>query len=184
VPKLLDFDSVLDLFTFCNLMIMANVLDLRTYQPVPGVQTKFDANSIGTKERYEMAYARGRCWDILLWFFSVHEIFDKDTGEAIDGFKLVAMKYLWQQGCAIIEFKRKALESNIEDPSHFGVKVVERQLNLCFRTFYDIPAITTPAVDRVFSLAFPAPQKYGVRKLVVPKPHTCKHVMLSAIDPF
>lgn len=181
MPNLLDFDSVLDLFSFCNLMIMANVLDLRTYDAVPGVAAKHDVNGISTKERYEMSYARGRCWDILHWFFSAYEIFDKGTDEAVDGFKLVAMQYLWQQGMAILEFKRKALEA---DPSHFGVEAVERQLKFCFLPIYSIPNITRPAPDSAVSLAFPEPQKYGVRKLDVPKTHECKHVTLRAIFPF
>lgn len=97
-------------------MIMANVLDLRTYEIAPGeseesasaLWEKHDANAILPKERYEMAYARGHCWDVLLWFFNDYEIFDKETGEPIDGFNLVAMRYLVQQASAIIGFNLKA----------------------------------------------------------------------------
>ena len=84
MPKLTDFDSVLDLLTFCNIMVMANVLDLRTYVPAAGVSEEFasslkhDANGIPAKERYEMAYARGHCWDIIRWLFYSYEIYNKE----------------------------------------------------------------------------------------------------------
>jgi hypothetical protein len=186
VPKLTDFNSVVDLFTFCNLIIMMNVLDLRTYMlsDVPGLSERsaidileqHDANSIPSMERYEMAYARGRCWDILRWFFHAYEIFDRDSGEPIDGFHQVAMRYLAHQGSAIIECKRRALKSKLDDGQWFNLKSLSRQMSLCFRSFKDIPATTPPSVDSGHSLAFPDAERYGVRKVVEPEPYECERV--------
>lgn len=189
MPKLTDFDSVLNLLAFCNLMILANVLDHRTYERVGGVIEEnstglyHDVNSIPAKERYEMAYARGRCWDILHWFFNSYEIFNKESGDAVDGFNLVAMRYLAQQGSAIIDFKRKAVESKIEEGSNFSVTDVATQIMFCFQNFKDIPEITPADPDTVVSLAFPDPQRYGVRSLVPLEPYNCKHAPLNDIAP-
>lgn len=113
---------------------MMNILDRRTYVLVPlipglskksaiGLMAKHDANSIPAKERYEMAHARGRCLEILCWFFSVYEIFDKDVDEPIDGFNQVAMHYLAHQGSTILEFKRRHLESGLDDGELCELKV-------------------------------------------------------------
>lgn len=194
LPKLTEFNSVLDLFTFCNLMVMANILDVRTYETAPGASEesasalleKHDANGIPAKERYEMAYVRGCCFDILCWFFHVYIIFDKETGETIDGFNQVAMQYLAQQASAIIEFKRKALITTKEDcGSSFTLQSVVRQIELCFRYFEDIPAVIPAAPDSGVSLAFSDAQRYGVRQVdpLSRKPYKCKHVPLRAITP-
>jgi hypothetical protein len=181
VPNLKDFNSVLDLFTFCNMIIMMNVLDLRTYieseEAGKGLLEEHDVNSIPSLERYEMAHARGRCWDILLWFFSAYEIFDKDSGEPIDGFKEVAMRYLAHQGSAIIQFKSRALKSKLDDGAWFTLKSLSRQMTLCFCSYTHIPPLSLSVVFREpSSLAFPDSQRYGVRKLVEALPYECKCV--------
>jgi len=155
-------------------MIMMNVLDLRTYDSAnKEIRSKHDVNLIPAVERYEMAYARGRCWDILQWFFSVYEILDK-IGNPIDGFKSVALFYLSQQASVIIEFKKRALKSGLDDNSHFTLKSLEKQMKNCFLNYSDVPEIRPPALDRDLTLSFPNPQRYGVRKLAVAKPYECK----------
>jgi hypothetical protein len=177
VPNLKSFESVLDLFTFCNLMVMANILDLRTYQPA----TRFsghDVNSIPAKERYEMAYARGRCWDILGWFFHRYELYDNETGLPIDGFKEVAMRYLAHQASMIIEFKKKADKNLKEYGSPLTLKALSHQMKLCFQNYSDIPEILPADPESVVSLAFVDKCKYGVKKLDAREPYDCKRVFL------
>lgn len=179
LPKLTEFNSVLDLFTLCNLMILANVLDLRTHQPplmtpqsrAVDVWEKHDVNMVPAIERYEIAHARGRCWDILRWFFSAYEIFDKGVGEPINGFDHVAMAYLSHQASAILEFKKRALKSLLDNGKQVSLKSLERQIKLCLRSYGEIPPIpvASPAIDGELSLAFPEAQKYGVRKLATPR---------------
>lgn len=187
VPKLTDFNSVLDLFTFCNLMVMMNVLDFRTYLPVEGVPAsvgnelwdKHDANSIQATERYEMAYARGRCWDIYSWFFTVYELFDKDSGETIDGMDDVAMVYLTHQASAILEFKRRAMKCGLDDERWGSMGLIEKQIKLCFLGLVDVPPIVPLDSDSDVSLAFPDANKYGVRKLGEIGPYERKSVYLK-----
>ena len=178
VPKLTNFNSVINLFTFCNVMILMNVLDLRTYQRPQGdyLWYTYDVNSIPAKERYEMSYARGRCWDILLWFFHVYQIFDKDTGESINGFEEVAVSYLSHQCSAIIHCKKGALKNRLDSGEYFTLQNLERQMKSCFRGYEHILSITLtpPAPDRELSLAFPDADRYEVRKLVRACPYKRK----------
>lgn len=185
VPQITDFDSLLNLLTFCNLVIMANVLDSRTYEKDPGASdsvalSKHDANAIPVKERYAMAYARGRCWDILFWVFHKYEVFDKETGEMIDGFSQVAMRYLAHLGSTIIEFKRRSVESQM-DPELFTVKALTRQVKHCFKSYDcdDVLPMEPSDAEGVASLAFPDEEKYGVRASVSPKPFSRKYFPLK-----
>jgi hypothetical protein len=180
LPKLEDFNSVLDLFTFCNLVVLMNVLDFRTYQTAPGNSSqtmalelleKHDFNSIPAIERYEIAHARGRCWDIFSWFFSKYELFDEKNGEKIDGFNQVAMPYLAHQGSVILECLKRARK--IDKDAYLHWERLERQMKLCFRDYEEIPAITPPVQDRL-TLAFSdASTRYGVREQVGQR-HECK----------
>jgi hypothetical protein len=178
LPNLTSFEGVLDLLTFCNLMVLANVLDFRTYQPAPGGSHKdhnlHDVNEIPAKERYEMAYARGRCWDMLLWFFSKYEIFEKESGLVIDGHKEVAMRYLSDQGWTILEFKRRADIKIAEYGSPHTLKALSEQMKLCFLNFAGIPEMTPPPPGTLVSLAFPHPERYGVRVMQKSLAYSCK----------
>ena len=157
---------------------MMNVLDLRTYNTVNGesdkagldLLEKHDVNNIPAIERYEMAYARGRCWDLLFWFFSAYEIFNQDDGEGIDGCSEIAMSYLWHQSQTIIKCKKMALKSGLDDGTWFTLKSLERQMKLCLDD-YNITKTMFAAVDpdMAISLAFPDPHRYGVRKLAEAK---------------
>jgi hypothetical protein len=186
LPNLKSFEGVLDLLTFCNLMILANVLDPRTYQFAPGGTHKdhclHDVNGIPAKERYEMTYARGRCWDIILWFFSKYEIFEKESGLGIDGHKQVAMRYLSDQGSAILEYKRRADKNIAEYGSPHTLKALTEQMKLCFMNFAEIPEVTTPPPGSLVSLAFPHPERYGVREMQGSIAFRCKPSLFNLIS--
>ncbi|KAF8810816.1 hypothetical protein BYT27DRAFT_7058374, partial [Phlegmacium glaucopus] len=139
VPTLKDMESVIDLFMFCNLMILMNILDFWMYELngewggdlVFELWQKHDRNQISARERYEMAHAQGLCFDMLCWFFKKYKIFEKATEQAIDGFKEVSMRYLRQQASAIIEYKRRARSEKIDSGSEISVKELEGQMKLC-----------------------------------------------------
>ena len=179
IPQLTDFDSLLNLLSFCNLLILGNVLDSRTYQSEPGVSSpatlmKHDANAIPAKERYEMAYARGRCWEILFWAFHYWEVFETKTGEGIDGFIEVAMRYLAHLGSAVIEFKRRANATGMGSESHYRIKDLASQVKSCFKSFEDIPPITKIDPDSDLLLEFPDREKFGLRLKDSPEAFSCK----------
>ena len=122
-----------------------------------------------------MAYARGRSWDILLWFFHVHEVFDKETGEAVDGFAHIAMPYLAHQAHTILKFKREGGASGMDSGSLLTIKNLSRQIKLCFMSHPQIPSPSSMDPDSVASLAFPDSQRYGVRRQDGADPYICKH---------
>lgn len=181
----MDFESVLDLFTFCNIIILMNVLDPRTYEvgPIPQrsrksgseLWEKHDLNTIPAMERYQMAHARGLCFDILHWFFTTHELFDKETSLPINGFNDVAMTYLAHQGSVILAYKRQASVDECTTPCQ--ANDVDRQLHLCFQNYSEIPQVLpTTMKDHHSTLLFPEPHKYFVRKLDNPKSYSRKHL--------
>ena len=98
------------------------------------------------KERYDMAYARDRCWDMLFWVFDNYDsdVYLKETGEVIDGFKDVAMPYLVQLGSNIIVFKKMAKDSQMNDDEEtFTIKDLTRQVRvkLCFKLYLEVPKL-------------------------------------------
>lgn len=176
VPRLTDFDSLIDLLSFCNILILANVLDHRTYDE--------DVDAIPVKERYEMAYARGRCWDILLWVFHFYEVFEKRTGEEIDGFSEVGMGYLAHLGLVIIEFKSLVVNTDMDaDNNRFTIKALTRQVETCFKGYSTIPPLDEFSMDREGSnsLEFPGSEKYGLRARISPPPFSCKYSFSKSI---
>ena len=187
VPSLDSFTSVLDLFTFCNLIILMNVLDFRTYQEPSqtyGINSpdwlKYDLNNIPAVERYEIAYARGRCFDILNWFFTSYELYSTASGLTIDGFKEVAMAHLARQAYVILKYKTEALKNGLDDGALCGMKALNHQIKLCFQGHKEVLKIMSTraqldqAEDDHMSIAWPCPEKYQVRKLVTPLVHKCK----------
>ena len=163
-----------------------NVLDFRTYQEpsesfgiTTGDWSKYDLNNIPAVERYETAYARGRCFDIFDWFFTSYELYDTVSGLAIDGFNEVAMAHLVRQACAILNYKSRALKDGLDDGSLCGMKALDYQIKLCFQGRKEVLHIMPTkmqlvAEDNYTNMAWPSPEKYQVRKLVTPLVHKCK----------
>jgi hypothetical protein len=163
-----------------------NVLDLRTYQEPSesfginaGDWSKYDLNNIPAVERYEIAYARGRCFDILNWFFTLYELYDTVSGLAIDGFKEVAMSHLATQAYVILRYKEKALKNGLDDSALCRMKDLNHQMKLCLRGHEEVIQIMytkmqLEAEDDHMSMAWPSPEKYQVRKLETPLVHTYK----------
>jgi hypothetical protein len=163
-----------------------NVLDFRTYQEPSqsfgidaGDWSKYDLNNIPAVERYEIAYARGRCFDILRWFFTSYELYDTVTGLTVDGFKDVAMAHLARQAIVILKYKAKALKNGLDDGALCGMKALDHQVKLCFQGHKEVLRIMSTrtqlqAEDSLMSIAWPYLEKYEVRKLVTPLVHKCK----------
>lgn len=168
---------------------MLNVLDLRTYAYSDSVPKKNqhelwkkkDVNLIPPMERFEMAHARGRCWDLLNWFFYTYELFDRESGKPIEGFNKVSMDYLAHQASTIIKLKYKAWKWRIDGTEHFSTDSLITQMKLCFKdSNIDLPEISFSAPEAQLSLAFPDAEKYGVRKHRTPMNFGCKSCILRA----
>jgi hypothetical protein len=176
------------------MVILMNVLDLRTYQEPkesfginPGDWSKYDLNNIPATERYEISYARGRCFDILNWFFTSYEIYDTASGLAVDGFKEVAMAHLTRQAYVIRRYKTKALKDGLDDGTLCGMKALDIQIKLCFQEHKEVLQIMPTKTrlesgDNHMSIAWPSPERYQVKKLVTPLVHKCKATQESRLS--
>ena len=169
------------------MVILMNVLDFRTYQEPSesfgidaGNWSKYDLNNIPAVKRYEVAYARGWCFDILNWFFTTYELYSAVSGLAIDGFKEVAMAHLARQAYIILKYKSKALKNGLDDGTLCRMKkALDLQLKLCFQGCKEVLQIMPTKMqlevrDNYMNMAWPNPEKYKVRKLVTPLVHKGK----------
>ena len=140
-----------------------------------------DVNSIQPMERFEMAHARGRCWDLLNWFFYMYELFDRKSSKPIKGINKVSTDYFVHQASTIIQLKYRASEWGIDSTEHFSVDSLISQMKLCFKERnIDLPEFSTPAPEEQLSLAFPDAERYGVRKHGTPMNFGCKSCILRA----
>jgi hypothetical protein len=165
-----------------------NVLDFRTYQEPresfgidAGDWSTYDLNNIPVVERYEIAYARGRCLDILNWFFTSYELYDTASGLVVNGFKEVAMVHLARQVYALRKYKKKALKDRLDDGTLCGAKALDLQIKLCFQGHREVLQMVSSktrfeAEDDCMNLAWPSPEKYQVRKLATSLGHQCKTI--------
>ena len=103
VPDIEDFKSFLDVVTLCNLILLMNVLDGRTYQ----------SGSISSEERLSSIYARGKCIDLLNWIDENYRLHEPST-ENFDGIEKIERcswmmtEYFLQQISAIRSYKQEA----------------------------------------------------------------------------
>jgi hypothetical protein len=150
------------------MVIFGNVLDHRTYEIAPEGTLKLleskDLNAIPFQERLEMVYARGASWEILQWIFHEYIVFNRVNGKGLDGLKDLALPYLSEQAYAIVWFKKKALESEIEPEEEPAIteEQVKREVVRCLQNFTDVQF--PPDTPTAGSLRFRDSHKYAVRK--------------------
>jgi hypothetical protein len=75
VPDLAHFEGVLDLFALSTMIELMNVLHPGTYR----------GNGLSRLERDECAVARGKCRDMLQWFFTRYDLFEAGDNSLVDG---------------------------------------------------------------------------------------------------
>ena len=131
-----------------------------------------------------MAFARGRCWDIIAWVFFNYEVFDKESGKVIDGYTDVAMRYMAHLAWAIEEFKKKATENMGVHGSQIPPEEVSKQIRLCLISYLEIPRPAPANPDSTeISLSYPFPEKYGVRMMASPVDHNGKQLSYALNPP-
>jgi hypothetical protein len=119
IPDLDTFDGIVNLLSLCNLVILGNVLDFRTYlapnQPperdaTPAEQEvldNYDRNKIPKQERVAMMFYRGLAFEVIEWI-KLHFDFWNPEGEPVD----LPSHYLTQQLLALSEYKSDASDNN------------------------------------------------------------------------
>jgi hypothetical protein len=174
-----DFESVLDLIAFCNMVIFLNILDFQTYQYKDGTDindTKtltdehlvsieaFDFNMLSAIERRRYQHARGLAYRILDWLFKSVDIKD-NTGEIVeDAYSTLWAPYIAQQASAILQYKIEAENAELWGAPGCTVKTLKRQILLCFKGSELEELVNSAIQAKHSSLAFPNPENYTATK--------------------
>lgn len=120
LPDVNTFQGLINLLSLCNLVILGNVLDFRTYvapnqspgHPADSRQKKlmktYDRNNIPKEERLSMVYTRGLALEIFQWVRDLCEVRNPD-GEVID----ITCLYLTQQLASLLRYKDEAQAANV-----------------------------------------------------------------------
>ena len=127
VPDLLEFKSFLDVVTLCNLILLANVLDGRTYR-------SDGSASISAEERLSSIYTRGKCIELLNWMDSKYRLRDPYSQE-IDRCYWFFQEYLLQQISAIRSYKKEAEKDEILSAGKCTAKELSEQLDMVGKLF-------------------------------------------------
>jgi hypothetical protein len=125
----------------CNLVILGNVLDRRTYRErredldlEADVEFTieyfaFDRNAIDHLERQDICISRGMALNMLRWLDRNFEVRDSPNGEPLDFLLDVAYAFLSHQLHTLIEYKRLAEKDQIEGFRGCSLKELKRQVD-------------------------------------------------------
>jgi hypothetical protein len=130
VPDIEDFKSLLDVVTLCNLVILMNVLDGRTYQ-------SDEAGSLSVQERLSCIYTRGKCIDLLNWIDERYRLRDPFTNE-FDRCSWMMRQYFFQQISVIKSYKNDAENEGIlgsDSALNCSAKRVSKELDMVAQIF-------------------------------------------------
>lgn len=166
MPDLTTIQGLLDLLSLCNLVILGNVLDHRTYSaPNQDAETEatprqrnrmdlYDHNAMPSQERDSSVYARGVCIQMLHWCMAHFEIQDSRTGRIID--ENVAASHLVRQAIALQKYKNVATSKGIKGAPHCTPADLDRQIGNALKTYPAAYKIWTKQREHleVLSLSF------------------------------
>ncbi|PPR08113.1 hypothetical protein CVT24_010574, partial [Panaeolus cyanescens] len=147
-----DWKGLSALLTLCNLAILSNVLDFRTYlgpnQPDDSSPTPkhindmelFDSNHISWAERIAICDARGKAWTILVGVMACCKItsIQQTSSQQSSTYEIsnLPLLHLARQLVAIGSLKRSAVKSKLDGAPHCTVDLLIRQLDnvACWRS--------------------------------------------------
>lgn len=130
VPDLQEFKSFLDVVTLCNLVILMNVLDGRTYH-------SDESTSISAEERLSCIYTRGKCIDLLNWMDQKYRLRDPFTQET-DRCSWMVQEYLFHQISVIRTYKKEAENNGIcgsDSARNCTAEQVSKELKMVAKLF-------------------------------------------------
>ncbi|KDR65087.1 hypothetical protein GALMADRAFT_82293, partial [Galerina marginata CBS 339.88] len=144
-----NFSGVLDVISFCNLIILINVLDFRTYmyngeftvnnfkrltkERIASIEA-FDYNALSAKERMRYQYARGQAYAILDWLFKSVEIKEIPSGKIVKNpYHSLWIPLMAQQASALLVYKKKTMEAELRGAKGCTPAALKRQILLCFQ---------------------------------------------------
>ena len=136
MPDVQTIDGLLNLLAACNLAILGNVLDFRTYSVpnqredevmYPGqrlLMRKYDRNGIPSNERLAIIYARGAALSIFDWIRISFVVTGPDGNEVDD----LPSKFLVQIIKALCIYKAKATLQGLKGAPNCDMASLKEQV--------------------------------------------------------
>ncbi len=137
LPNLERIDGIMNLLSLCVLVILANVLDFRSYSPAghrngrpltrteKWMITEFDINAIPTNERLAMCYTRGAALHLFKWIRECCVIHGPGDCIVDD----LPSRFLAQIGKAMILYKSRVQRQKLEGVIHCSLDSLTSQIN-------------------------------------------------------
>lgn len=132
----------------CNIGILINALDGRTYQS--------DITAISPKERLSCIYARGKSIDLLKWINDNYRLLDS-TKRKSEPCLLIMQQYFFQQTSAIKMYKDRAEKEGIsgsETARNCSSDELSKQLDMAIEVFPGLQGNEPPFFLTSTSLAW------------------------------
>ncbi|KDR68714.1 hypothetical protein GALMADRAFT_256536 [Galerina marginata CBS 339.88] len=155
LPNLNSMVGLLDFLTLCNIGILFNVLDRRTYEPstVDSLQAQeYDWNTIPDYERQRFVYARGLSLELLHWLASKFAVMDvrDNAGKMLD-IETMHSSHIIQQGLYILQHLERRVEEEVKDSLCLPMAnkvMLRRQLAWAMHTIPWVGTSWTEAVEK------------------------------------
>jgi len=94
-------------------------------------RVKWDYNGLSIVDREHYTYVRGLARNFIEWLGCTYEVIDPKGGPVLFEPNF-AGRYLMDQACAILKYKRRAEKEGLAGPRHCTAEAVERQLDYLF----------------------------------------------------
>ncbi|KDR67912.1 hypothetical protein GALMADRAFT_146664 [Galerina marginata CBS 339.88] len=176
-----NFCSVVDLMSFCNLIIFINVLDFKTYMyntyiTVNNVKElseerlaaieAFDFNAVHPKDRLWYQHARGQAYALIDWLFKSVDIIDKKTNRTVkDPHTSLWVPYIAQQASALLLYRKKADKAKFKGAPGSTAATLNRQILLCFEGIFLEDPVNAAIESEHEVFTFLEPLRYDVTRL-------------------
>jgi hypothetical protein len=132
---------MIDVLTLCNYCILCNVLDFRTYgfngvgeADVPTLRDRdqrntHDRNALTVEDRYYFIYVRGLAINFIKWLSCNFDATSIQSSTPIQFEKYFCGRYLLNQACAILNYKKQAEAEKLMTIPYCKFKDIEQQLD-------------------------------------------------------
>lgn len=133
LPDLSSIDSLLEVLSLCNILVLSNVLDERTYY---GEDVSSDEKSISLVERYNITYSRGLALyllDSLDSLYLLHEL--NQSGNKFISLKAFAAFFLARQSATVLHYKESAEGNGLDGAVYCTPDLLRVQIDECLKTW-------------------------------------------------
>ncbi|PPQ83530.1 hypothetical protein CVT25_006959 [Psilocybe cyanescens] len=136
LPDTTTFSGLVNLLSLCNLVVLGNVLDFRTYSAPNqkagddldphqrSLMEMYDRNNIPKQERFCILYARGIALELMGWVREFCEV-KSPKGDIIPD---LPSEYMCRQLAALLKYKAQAEQEGIVGAPHCTPEMLRKQV--------------------------------------------------------